>query len=98
MIYAVIDTNVIVSAILTKNLEHPTVQIMKAVLDKRLIPLYDNDIMSEYTDVLHRQKFGFADNVINVYLDAFKKGGIPSHRVEGNDFPLAFFKCSVNAR
>lgn len=31
MIYAVIDTNVIVSALITKNPESPTMQIVKAL-------------------------------------------------------------------
>ena len=74
MIYAVIDTNVLVSAILTKNTQSPTFRVLKAMLERQIVPLYDNDIICEYTDVLHRKKFGFTDNQINYYLDAMKMG------------------------
>ena len=86
MIYAVIDTNVLVSAILTKNTQSPTFRVMGAVLERQIVPLYDNDIISEYTDVLHREKFGFSDNQINYYLDAMKREGLPAQRVTSTEY------------
>ena len=59
MIHAVIDTNVIVSALLTHNVESPTGQLIDAMLRDRITPLYNNDIINEYRDVLGRAKFGF---------------------------------------
>ena len=38
--YAVIDTNVIVAALLTKNKDSATLQVINAVLDGTIIPLY----------------------------------------------------------
>ena len=37
--YAVIDTNVLVSALISKNPSSPTVKVIEAVLDGRIIPL-----------------------------------------------------------
>ena len=86
MIYAVIDTNVLVSAIITKNTQSPTFRVMGAVLERQIVPLYDNDIISEYTDVLHREKFGFSDNQINYYLDAMKREGLPAQSVTSTEY------------
>ena len=54
MIYAVIDTNVLVSALITKNPEAATAKVVRLLLDNGFVPLYDADIVTEYEDVLHR--------------------------------------------
>ena len=55
--YAVIDTNVIVSSLITKNYASATVKIIMAVFEGRIIPLYNDEILAEYDEVLHREKF-----------------------------------------
>ncbi len=55
--YAVIDTNVLLSALLSKNEDSATVKVMDAVFEGKIIPLYHQDILIEYNDVLHRLKF-----------------------------------------
>lgn len=57
MIYAVIDTNVLVSALITHNPEAATAKVVRLLLERELIPIYDEDIIAEYKDVLHRVKF-----------------------------------------
>ena len=52
-IYAVIDTNVIVSALLTSNRESNPNQIINAINFGVLIPLFNDEIESEYKKVLH---------------------------------------------
>ena len=59
MIYAVIDTNVLVSALLTSNPEAATVKVMEALFCGRFIPLYNEEIFDEYVDVLNRPRFHF---------------------------------------
>lgn len=54
MIYAVIDTNVIVASLLTHNHDSATVRVMDAVYSRTVIPLVNDSILAEYTDVLHR--------------------------------------------
>lgn len=47
-LYAVIDTNVIVSAMFTHNPESPTKLILDHILRGDVIPLYVDEIISEY--------------------------------------------------
>ena len=42
--YAVVDTNVLVSALLSKKNDTATVQVLHAMLDGRFIPLYYEEI------------------------------------------------------
>ena len=56
-IYAVIDTNVVVAALLTKNDDSATLSVLRAVLSGRIIPLFHADILDEYNEVLHRPGF-----------------------------------------
>ena len=57
--YAVFDTNVLVSALLSKRADSPTVMLLNYVLDGRIVMLYNEDIIHEYEEVLHREKFAF---------------------------------------
>lgn len=86
MIYAVIDTNDLVSALFTSNIESPTVKVVEALFRGHIVPLYNKDIFDEYSDVLNRPKFHFSQNNIRKYLEVFLVRGIPSKRVASNDF------------
>ena len=55
--YAVIDTNVLVSAALKAN-STPN-GILKEIGNGRIIPLYNDEILAEYSEVLFRPKFKF---------------------------------------
>lgn len=58
-VFAVIDTNVIVSALLSRNnKESNTSRVFEAVLDG-ITPLYNEEILDEYKEVLGRSKFPF---------------------------------------
>ena len=88
MIHAVIDTNVIVSALLTHSVESPTVKLIDAMLRDRITPLYNNDIINEYRDVLGRAKFGFTSKIVDHYINAIQNKGISAERVpSGESFP-----------
>ena len=50
-IFAVIDTNVIVSALLSSNLESNPVKVFRAILQERIVPLYNDEILEEYKSV-----------------------------------------------
>ncbi len=63
-IYAVIDTNVIISALLSHYDDVATVQTIKRVISGDIVPIYNDDIINEYLTVLHRPKFGFAESLI----------------------------------
>lgn len=59
-IYAVIDTNVIVSSMISHNSESPTIEIMKCIFSGRIVPLYSAYLIDEYRRVLERPKFGLS--------------------------------------
>ena len=70
MFYAVIDTNVLVSAALTKNRDSSVpYMILREIAKKRFVPLIDEAILNEYTDVLNRPRFNFATSVIENILN-----------------------------
>ena len=64
--YAVIDTNVFISALLSKNSDAATVKVLQAIFDGRIVPLYHNEILTEYDEVLHREKFHFKEKPIQM--------------------------------
>lgn len=45
MIHAVIDTNVLVSALLTSKSDTATVQVLEAIMNGQIIPLYNEEII-----------------------------------------------------
>lgn len=74
--YAVIDTNVLISALLSGNEDSATVRVMDAVFDGRITPLYYPDILAEYDEVLHRKKFRFREKLIRTVLEAIRQFGV----------------------
>ena len=69
----VLDTNVIVSALLIP-VSLPA-KILETVLKRRAVIVYDNRILTEYIDVLFRDKFKIDKTQINLLLDFIKKEG-----------------------
>ena len=86
MIKAVIDTNVIVSAYITKNLEAATSKVWEAVLQYKLIPVYNEEILNEYSEVLRREKFGIPRHLIESVLEIIVANGFRGERVMSEEF------------
>lgn len=74
--YAVIDTNVFISALLSKNSDAATAKVLRAIFNGRIVPLYHNEILAEYDEVLHREKFHFQEKSIQMALTAVKNFGV----------------------
>ena len=72
--YAVFDTNVLVSALMSKRADSPTVLLLDYVLDGRIVLLYNEDIIREYKEVLHRSKFDFSEDNIHDLIELVKTG------------------------
>ena len=64
MVYAVIDTNIFVSAFITKNATASTRRVINSLFAGKIKPLYNDEIIEEYSEVLHRSKFHLADKDI----------------------------------
>lgn len=86
MIKAVIDTNVIVSAYITKNLEAATSKVWEAVLQCKLTPIYNDEILDEYSEVLHREKFGIPERLVKWALDKIVTNGVRGERILSDEF------------
>lgn len=48
-IFAVIDTNVLVSALIKSHEDSATVKILMEVFNKTIIPVYSKEIIAEYS-------------------------------------------------
>lgn len=81
MIYAVINTNVLVSALITKNPEAATVKVVRLLLEQGFIPMYDADIIAEYEEVLHRIKFPICSEVADALIAYIIENGIEASKV-----------------
>lgn len=101
--YAVIDTNVLLSALLSKKEDSATVKVLDAVFDGKIIPLYHQDILSEYDEVLHREKFHLQEELIHKVLDAFKQYGVevfpqPTGAILVDMDDLVFYEVAMEKR
>ena len=74
--YAVIDTNVLVSALISNHTDAATVQLVGRLISGEIVPVYCDEIMSEYRAVLGRKKFRFDQDLINYILMAVERYGI----------------------
>lgn len=83
-IYAVIDTNVLVSALLSRFKDTSTVQLLQLLILGEITPIYNDEIFEEYQTVLTRSKFGFPDTLIDETLDVIRRYGINSSRTEAS--------------
>lgn len=98
----VLDTNVLVSALLTPG--GPPGHLLDAVIAERLRPVYCPPILSEYERVLRRPRFGFAPRDIDDLLEFVALSGRGLSRLEdpGEDTAdpddAVFYACAFTAR
>ena len=81
MIYAVIDTNVIVSSLLTRNHDSATARVMNAVYEGKVIPLVCDEILGEYEEVLHRAQLKLDPAKCDYILSLIRDQAEPMHPV-----------------
>ena len=82
--YAVVDTNVLVSALLKEgSIPH---QIIEYIRSKKIVPLYNEDIITEYIEVLVRNKFGLSEEQVKDTVALFIDQGLEMEPVEIDEF------------
>ena len=100
-LYAVIDTNVLVSALLRWD------SVPGAVLEQALVgsivPLLSDEIMGEYEKVLRRKKFPFKEQDIQAVIDGIRMRGVffDPQKVEENlpdPKDVVFYAVTMEAR
>ena len=74
--YAGFDANVLISSLLTKRTDTATAQVIDAIPDGTIIPLYNQEILDEYEEVLHRIKFSFSEERISRILKMIRQYGL----------------------
>ena len=72
--FVVIDTNVLVSAVL-KNNSIPRI-IIELAFNGKIIPVLNKEIESEYRNVLLHPKFHLTTDIVNDIVNEFKQKGL----------------------
>lgn len=99
--FAVFDTNVLVSAMITHNSDSATVKVLEQVVKGLIVPLFNDEILLEYQEVLHRDKFNLREDDILNMLDLIIDNGCWAGR-RTTDFPypdaddIVFFEVSMS--
>lgn len=80
-----------------------TVRVLEAVLDGKIIPLYHEEILDEYKEVLHRSRFHFKEEAIQLILNAVKQYGIkvfpqPTGEILSDMDDLIFYEVVMEKR
>ena len=101
MMYVVVDTNVLVSALLSKHSDASTVVIREYILQGKITPLYNDEIFKEYTDVLHRPKLHLPIESVDAILAAIAERGLVIGRTKSNEvFPdpkdVVFYEVALS--
>lgn len=71
--YAVIDTNVLVSAML--KWQSVPGNILEFAIDGMIVPVLNEDIVAEYKVVLSRPKFGLTEDIVTDIIDSLENAG-----------------------
>lgn len=101
-IFAVIDTNVIVSALISSNLESNPVKVFRAIVQERIVPLFNDEILEEYKSVLSRPKFHLDLPLIETVIKAIIADGLNIDRAltADIDFPdpkdIVFYEVALS--
>lgn len=76
--YVVIDTNVLVSAMLAVHPDSATVRVLEHLVNGDIVPMFNAEIVAGYREVLRRHRFRFAEDDIAAVIDLVVKGGVDS--------------------
>ncbi len=90
--YAVIDTNVVVSAFLSVikkiNIENSVpFKVLSIILNdkNKIIPIFNDEIINEYRSVLSRPEFNISRAIIGRFLNDIREAGKTMDEVETNE-------------
>ena len=100
-VFAVFDTNILVSALISRRSDTAVVLALETLFAGEVIPLYNDEILKEYEDVLHREKFHLPESFIAATINQIKKDGIASERIHSDEsFPdpsdVVFYEVALS--
>lgn len=101
--YAVFDTNVLVASLLTKRTDSATAMVVDAISSGEVVPLYNQAILDEYDEVLHRAKFPFSERSVQRILTMIRDLGItvypsPTGEILPDMDDLVFYEVVMEKR
>ncbi|MDO5480137.1 MAG: putative toxin-antitoxin system toxin component, PIN family [Candidatus Saccharibacteria bacterium] len=73
---AVIDTNVVVSSLLSKGKRTAVTDFIDMMLNGDILPVASKEIFNEYEEVLRRPKFNFSKNMVDDLIDFLRQNSI----------------------
>ena len=99
--YAVIDTNILVSVIMSAHKGSAIDKLWEYFLNGTIVPMINDEIFSEYTEVLHRERFRFSQDVVDGVLSAISAKGERYDRTPGLSMPsdpddVVFYEVSLS--
>ena len=101
-IYAVIDTNVLVSALLSSDGKSNPLIVLQSVLVGNIIPVFNEEILSEYEEVLSRDKLHLQKQDIDYVINHIRRSGLVVDRTKTIDevFPdpkdIVFYEVALS--
>lgn len=101
--YAVIDTNVLVSSLLSRKADAATVRVVERALEGDIVPVYSAEVMAEYREVLSRPKFRFSPETVGYLLRAVEQFGVlveptPTGTVLPDMKDVPFYEVAMETR
>ena len=82
--HAVIDTNVIISALISRKNDTATIRIMDKLFDEEIIPLYNQEILKEYKEVMSRPKFHLNKSDIDFVISSIIVSGVETEPTQSD--------------
>ena len=78
-----------------------TAKVLEYTFSGRVTPVYNEEIIDEYTEVLSRPKFGFDRKLVELLVDHIRRVGISSDRLNSDeDFPdkddIVFYEVTLS--
>ena len=89
-VFAVYDTIILVSALISKRSDTAVVLALETLLSGDVTPLFNDEIIAEYKEVLHREQFKLPAQMVDGIIRRIQEQGISSQRVHSDEsFPDA---------
>lgn len=100
-VFAVYDTNVIVSALISKRSDSAVVLALQILLAGDVTPLFNKEIIKEYKKVLQRERFNLPKDHIARIIRQIENNGISAERVNSEEsFPdkddVVFYEVALS--
>lgn len=101
MVYAVIDTNVLVAAAKTHKPDSSTSRILSLVFSGVIQPLVCDEILHEYESVLNLPALGIPEDIASAILTKFEVDGVnpgrtPSSEEHPNQSDQVFYEIALS--